>query len=52
MGKIANKAQRSELKWHGHVLRREEHYMGRRAMEMKAHGRRKRGRPKEDGLTK
>ena len=33
------------LKWYRHVMRREEHYVGRRAMEMKVQGRRKRGRP-------
>ena len=27
----------------GHVMRREEHYVGRRAMEMRVQGRRKRG---------
>ena len=26
--------------WYGHVMRREEHYVGRRAMEMKVQGRR------------
>ena len=47
MGEIAKKVQESlrRLKWYGHVMRREEHYVGRRAMEMKVHGRRKRGRP-------
>ena len=30
----------------GHVMRREEHYVGRRAMVMKVQGRRERGRPK------
>ena len=29
---------------YGHVMRREEHYVGRRAMEMKVQGRRKRRR--------
>ena len=33
------------LKWYGHVTRREEHYVERRVVEMKVHGRRKRGRP-------
>ena len=32
------------------MLRREEHYVGRRAMEMKVQGRRKRGRPKRRWL--
>ena len=40
------------MKWYGHVIRREEHCVGRRAMEMKAQGRRKRGRPKRRWLDK
>ena len=39
-------------KWYGHVMRREEHYVGRRAMVMKVQGRRKRGRPKRRWLDK
>ena len=35
-----------------HVMRREEHYVGRRAMVMKVLGRRKRGRPKRRWLDK
>ena len=45
-GEIAKKVQQRRLKWYGHVMRREEHYLGRRAMEMKVQRRRKRGRPK------
>ena len=33
-------------------MRREEHYVGRRAMEMKVQERRKRGRPKRRWLDK
>ena len=33
-------------------MRREEHYVGRRAMEMKVHGRRKRGRHKRIWLDR
>ena len=40
------------LKWYGHVMRREEHYVGRRAMVMKEQGRRKRGRSKRRWLDK
>ena len=46
MGEIAKKVQERRLKWYGHVMRREEYYVGRRAMEMKVQGRRKIGRPK------
>ena len=43
VGEIAMKVEERRLKWYGHVMRREEHYVGRRAMEMKVQGRRKRG---------
>ena len=46
VGEITKKVQERRLKWYGHVMRREEHYIGRRAMVMKVQGRRKRGRPK------
>ena len=45
MGEISKKVQERRLKWYGHVMKREEHYVGRRAMEMKVQGRRKIGRP-------
>ena len=34
------------------MMRREEHYVGRRAMVMKVQGRRKRGRPKRRWMDK
>ena len=46
VGEITKKVQERRLKWYGHVMRREEHYVGRRATVMKVQGRRKRGRPK------
>ena len=49
---IAEKVQERRLKWCGHAVRREEHYVGRRAVEMKVQGRRKRGRPKRRWLDK
>ena len=45
VGEITKKVQERRLKWYGHVMRREEHYIGRRALVMKVQGRRKRGRP-------
>ena len=30
VGEIANKVQERRLKWYGYVMRREEHYVGRR----------------------
>ena len=52
VGEITKKVQERRLKWYGHVMRREEHYVGRRAMVMKVQGRRKRGRPKRRWLDK
>ena len=34
------------LRWHGHVMRRDQEYVGRRMMEMELPGRRRRGRPR------
>ena len=36
MGEISKKVQESRLKWHGHVLRREEGYVGKRVMAVEA----------------
>ena len=33
VGEITKKVQEIRFKWYGHVMRREEHYVGRRAME-------------------
>ena len=52
MGETARKVHERRLKWYGHVMRREEHYVGRRAMVMKVQGRRKRGSPKRRWLDK
>ena len=52
VGEITKKVQERRLKWYGHVMRREEHYVGRRAMVMKVQGRRKRGRPKRRWLDR
>ncbi len=45
MGEISKDVQERKLKWYWHAMRREEHYVGRRAMEMEVQGRRKRRRP-------
>ena len=42
VGEISNKVQESRLKWYGHVLRREDEYVGKRVMGMEVSG--KRGR--------
>ena len=52
MGEIAKKVQERRLKWYGHVAGGEVHYVGRRMMEMKEHGRRKRGRHDRRWLDK
>ena len=52
MGEITKKVQERRLKWYVHVMRREEHYVGRRAMVMKVQVRRKRARPKRSWLDK
>ena len=40
---ISKKVQESRLKWYGHVLRREEEYVGKRVMAMEVPGKRRRG---------
>ena len=44
---VSKKAQEARLRWYGHVMRRDEEYVGRRMMEMEIPGRRQRGRPKK-----
>ena len=53
MGEIAGKVLEItlKLKWYGHMVRSDEHYIWRRAMEMKAQGRRKRRSIMEYGWT-
>ena len=43
--------QERRLRWCGHVMRREEHYVGRRAMEMKVQGEGREEGLNEDGWT-
>ena len=50
MGEISKKVQESRLKWYGHVLRREDEYVGKRVMAMEVPGKRRRGRPKRRWL--
>ena len=38
VGEISKKVQESRLKWYGHVLRREEEYLGKRVMVMEVPG--------------
>ena len=41
VGEISRKVQESRLKWYGHVLRREDEYVGKRVMVMKVAGEKK-----------
>ena len=52
VGEITKNVQERRVKWYGHVMRREERCVGRRAMVMKVQGRRKRERPKRRWLDK
>ena len=50
VGEISKKVQESRLKWCGHVLRREDEYVGKSVMAMEVPGKRRRGRPKRRWL--
>ena len=50
VGEISKKVQESRLKWYGHVLRREDEYVGKKVMAMEVPGKRRRGRPKRRWL--
>ena len=40
------KMREGMLRWYGHVMRRDQEYVGRKMMEMELPGKRRRGRPK------
>ena len=42
VGEISKKVQESRLTWYGHVLRREDEYVGKRVMAMEVPGKRRR----------
>ena len=44
--RLGMKMRKGKLRWYGHVMRRDQEYVGRKMMEMKLPGKRKRGRPK------
>ena len=50
VGEISKKVQESRLKWYGHVLRKEDEYVGKRVMAMEVPGKRRKGRPKRRWL--
>ena len=46
MGRFGEKTREVRLKWYGHVLRKDDGYIGRRMLRMELPGKRKRGSPK------
>ena len=44
--RLAMKMREGSLRWYGHVMRRDQEYVGRKMMEMELPEKRKRGRPK------
>ena len=50
VGEISKKVQESRLKWYGHILRREEEYVGKKVMGMEVPGKRSERRPKRRWL--
>ena len=46
VGRFGEKTREARLRWYGHVLRKDDGYIGRRVLRMELPGKRKRGRPK------
>ena len=44
---LGMKVREGRLRWYGHVMRRDQEYVGRKMMEMELPGKRRRGRPKK-----
>ena len=44
--RLGMKKREGRLNWYGHVMRRDQEYVGRKMMEMELPGKRRRGRPK------
>ena len=44
--RLGMKMRESRMRWYGHVMRRDQEYVGRKMMEMEFPGKRRRGRPK------
>ena len=64
VGQISEKIKERRLQWFGHIMRRDEDYVGKRIMSTEVEGTRRRGRPqmrwmdnikhdlKEKGITR
>ena len=46
VGRFGEKTREARLRWYGHVLRKDDGYIGRRVQRVELPGKRKRGRPK------
>ena len=44
--RLGMKMREGRLRWHGHVMRRDQEYVGKNIIEMDLPGKRRRGRPK------
>ena len=47
MTNLGAKVQETRLRWFGHVMRRDEEYVGQKVMRMEVHGQRRRGRQRK-----
>ena len=49
--RLGMKMREGRLRWYGHIMRRDQEYVGRKMMEMELPGKRRRGRPKRRFLN-